>query len=414
MTSVRSRAWRTLKCWTEPFSRRVPKKCSPIRRSWTWRGRERWFRVGQASVASGRGRSRTGDRDGGRRHRLQARGARAASTGRGPACESGGGLEALTQVDPGAGRRAQAPREGDSRRLHPAVSPGWRCSPEVSRRGRTRHTTDRVSKLGEIRLALERLANDAQDLSRDLHPPTLETLGLEEALRVECESFFARTGLRVAFSSHEGVPEPATEVGLVFYRVTQEALRNALSHAQADEVRVSLKVEEDELVLEVEDSGVGFDPEAMRFGPGLGITRHDGASQIDRRATRDSVRARCWDAPVLARAILRRSRRRDLGVESGAPGAQLPPRVDDPAARRRGELGGVRGAELGHQALPVGLNGLRADTEALPDLVRRQARPDSRKDLELTTRERGDGIDLRRLLARDRVAAGEAARTSGD
>jgi len=51
------------------------------------------------------------------------------------------------------------------------------------------------------------------------------------------------------------------------YRIAQECLRNAVGHARAHRVEVSLTVEEDSVVLEVADDGIGFDPVAALGAP---------------------------------------------------------------------------------------------------------------------------------------------------
>ena len=61
-------------------------------------------------------------------------------------------------------------------------------------------------------------------------------------------------------------------MALCVYRVAQEALRNLAKHAAVNEARVSLFANGPELVLLVQDSGVGFDPVAVRSEPGLGLS----------------------------------------------------------------------------------------------------------------------------------------------
>jgi signal transduction histidine kinase len=53
------------------------------------------------------------------------------------------------------------------------------------------------------------------------------------------------------------------------YRVVQEALTNVVKHARATTVRVSVGATSDEVTIEVQDDGVGFDPEAGTDGFGL-------------------------------------------------------------------------------------------------------------------------------------------------
>ena len=62
------------------------------------------------------------------------------------------------------------------------------------------------------------------------------------------------------------------DVALCVYRVAQEALRNIAKHAAVNEAWVSLVATEHELVLCVEDQGVGFDPAGGHSQPGLGLS----------------------------------------------------------------------------------------------------------------------------------------------
>ncbi|MCB1007899.1 MAG: PAS domain-containing protein [Acidobacteria bacterium] len=144
-------------------------------------------------------------------------------------------------------------------------------------RGRAQGLEQRLAQLGR---ELETLAADAQALARDLHPSLLENLGLEEALRSECISFAQRTGLRIRFAS-SGVPSGiARGTSLGLYRIAQEALHNALEHAQTDEVRVRLAVDGAELILEVEDGGLGFDSNELAASGGLGLASMTERAQL--------------------------------------------------------------------------------------------------------------------------------------
>lgn len=127
-------------------------------------------------------------------------------------------------------------------------------------------------RLAELGRELERLASDTQAISRELHPSLLEHLGLEEALRSECATFGRRTGLRIDFTSRGLPADLPSETSIALYRVAQEALRNVVAHSGAAEARVRLVADGSVLLLEVEDSGAGFDPRKRAPGPGLGLT----------------------------------------------------------------------------------------------------------------------------------------------
>ncbi len=134
--------------------------------------------------------------------------------------------------------------------------------------------------LGQVDLAadhLRELRDTAQDALREmrllifeLRPSVLETEGLVGALQARLEAVEGRAGLKTEFVvDGEGQLSPEIEGGL--YRIAQEALNNALKHAQAKSITLSLCQDERTVVLEVIDDGVGFDPStAIEYG-GLGL-----------------------------------------------------------------------------------------------------------------------------------------------
>ncbi len=66
--------------------------------------------------------------------------------------------------------------------------------------------------------------------------------------------------------------EPArleSELESAVYRLVQESLTNIAKHAHANHVRVSVREADDQLQLEVQDDGAGFDNEAVGHGFGL-------------------------------------------------------------------------------------------------------------------------------------------------
>jgi signal transduction histidine kinase len=62
------------------------------------------------------------------------------------------------------------------------------------------------------------------------------------------------------------------DVALCVYRIAQEALRNLAKHAAVNEAWVSLVADDTDLLLRVQDKGVGFDLATVRSEPGLGLS----------------------------------------------------------------------------------------------------------------------------------------------
>ena len=126
-------------------------------------------------------------------------------------------------------------------------------------------------KLRACREQIGMLAQEIQEFSRQLHSSVLQELGLEIALRAECDAYSRRTGTAVAFSA-ENVPELLREdISLCLYRVAQESLHNIWKHAEANRLGVMLRASNEEIELIVEDFGKGFDIELTKGKSGLGL-----------------------------------------------------------------------------------------------------------------------------------------------
>jgi signal transduction histidine kinase len=109
-------------------------------------------------------------------------------------------------------------------------------------------------------------------LSHDLHPATLRLLGLAPALRAHCNEVAKRHSVAVQVSSAEGVGTVDPDVAVCFFRIAQEALRNAVAHGGARHLTVTLDRSGDQLDLVVTDDGRGFDVGAVHgSGSGLGL-----------------------------------------------------------------------------------------------------------------------------------------------
>ena len=126
----------------------------------------------------------------------------------------------------------------------------------------------RVRELSERTLAL---ARDVQALSRRLHPSMLGYLGVVPASAAFCQELAERQHVDVAFS-HDGVPDgiPANVARSVF-RVLQEGVTNAVKHAGVSRVAVELCGSPDAIRLDISDAGIGFDPDAVLSGGGVGL-----------------------------------------------------------------------------------------------------------------------------------------------
>jgi signal transduction histidine kinase len=130
-----------------------------------------------------------------------------------------------------------------------------------------------------------RLSAEAADELRaaviEMRPAALDEDGLVATLRTQAQVLDRAHGAQVGFESRgvRALPSAQEEALL---RVAQEALHNALRHAEASAVRVALTRRGSAVVLSVTDDGTGFDPGAVRSaGRHLGlVSMRDRASGV--------------------------------------------------------------------------------------------------------------------------------------
>ena len=131
---------------------------------------------------------------------------------------------------------------------------------------------------------LQALAQDALEELRslvfELRPLDLELDGLGGALRKHVGLVGRLEGLEIELTIENEPPaDPARDLEVL--RIAQEAIQNAVKHAQASHVTVVLRGDGGRLLLEIEDDGVGFDPAAEGIR-----SRRLGLTSMEERAER--------------------------------------------------------------------------------------------------------------------------------
>jgi len=113
----------------------------------------------------------------------------------------------------------------------------------------------------------------------DLRPSMLESLGLREAVRFWATDYVGRAGIPLVVDIPEELPPLPAGSPIGLFRIVQEALANAVTHAKAKSIRLSMRVQGENVVLEVQDDGVGIAPRAA------GAAQSHGLLGIRERAT---------------------------------------------------------------------------------------------------------------------------------
>ncbi|GAB2776157.1 hypothetical protein GCM10027073_06160 [Streptomyces chlorus] len=146
---------------------------------------------------------------------------------------------------------------------------------------------------GELQQVAALAAEAAEELRAavvELRPAALDEDGLVATLRTQVQVLDRAHSARVTFTGHGVRALPATQEEAVL-RVAQEALHNALRHAEAGQVDVTLERRGNGAVLRVADDGKGFDPGIIRrAGRHLGlVSMRDRANGVGGSLTVESA-----------------------------------------------------------------------------------------------------------------------------
>ena len=125
------------------------------------------------------------------------------------------------------------------------------------------------SQLGDIREIAQSSLDKVRTLSQALHPVTLDVAGLESTIEWYLPSLEKQTGITAHYDRTGTSATIDATTGIHVYRILQEALNNVTRHSKAKEAWVKLDVQPDQLQLQVEDHGIGFDSAAAGRGIGL-------------------------------------------------------------------------------------------------------------------------------------------------
>ena len=136
------------------------------------------------------------------------------------------------------------------------------------------------AQLAKVQESARSALDELRSLIFELRPPDLARDGLCGALRKHVEVVRPLLPQAIELDLEDDLDvEPARAREIL--RIAQEALANALRHADAEHVSVRLGAQDGRLVLEVRDDGVGFDPDAAAVR-----SRRLGLTSMEERAQR--------------------------------------------------------------------------------------------------------------------------------
>lgn len=165
-------------------------------------------------------------------------------------------------------------RQRLARELHDSVTQLLYSSvlmAEAARRSGLKSPERMLDYLTRLNATAQQALKEMRLLVYELRPLGAEQDGLIGILQRRLDAVEKRAGLRASLVIHD-VPDLPAVMADSLYRVAQEALNNALKHANGDSVTVEIGRLGDAVVLRVADNGAGFDSLHPRDGAGMGLT----------------------------------------------------------------------------------------------------------------------------------------------
>jgi signal transduction histidine kinase len=123
---------------------------------------------------------------------------------------------------------------------------------------------DLAKSVAENAAIANQVSNELRTISYLLHPPLLDEMGLESALRWFVEGFAQRSGIQTELDLSRGFGRLSPEMETAVFRVVQECLTNIHRHSGSSTASIRLTHEAGRVLLQIEDAGKGIAPENLR------------------------------------------------------------------------------------------------------------------------------------------------------
>ena len=134
--------------------------------------------------------------------------------------------------------------------------------------------------LNEVTQLVSKSLQDLRALSKSLNPVSIRNIGLQKALELEIDRY---NRLKFVKAKLEIINEPFRldkEKETILFRIVQEFITNAIKHAKASELNVTLFYNNNELEITVKDNGVGFEINKKSAKRGIGLFNMKGRAKL--------------------------------------------------------------------------------------------------------------------------------------
>ncbi len=131
--------------------------------------------------------------------------------------------------------------------------------------------SDEATDAAEIAKLVKQAMDQTRDLAKGLHPVDLDAGSLMPALQEFAATTQNLFGICCTFKCDKPIRIDDAAVAVHLYRITQEAVTNAIKHGGAKNIQIVLTYGRDKSVLTVKNDGLDFPKEFEKRGTGMGL-----------------------------------------------------------------------------------------------------------------------------------------------
>ena len=137
--------------------------------------------------------------------------------------------------------------------------------------GKPQQQQQLIAQAGEL---LDEAIVSTRQIANNLTPNLLNDFGLAEALQHFARQINASGSLQMDVEVAADFPRVPSVIEVALYRIVAELISNTLKHARASRITIRLWLDDQQLIIEYHDDGIGFDSQVVMQKPhrGLGLT----------------------------------------------------------------------------------------------------------------------------------------------
>lgn len=181
---------------------------------------------------------------------------------------------ALRELSSSLLRAQDDERRRISRELHDSVGQ-YLASAKMTLESLPRSTEREIRSYESLMDSLDKCVTETRTISYLLHPPLLDECGLTSAVTWYVEGFSQRSGIQVNLNIPGDLKRLTGGLELVLFRILQESLTNIHRHSRSHSVDIQVRIDADNVRLQVRDHGQGIPIEKLEQfrsnGTGVGV-----------------------------------------------------------------------------------------------------------------------------------------------